>query len=73
MYRLPLSPAILFQHDEVEETLESYLTDFASIESKLDLLKSQLLGIEAQVSKNIRPIRLVYYKLNGALVSYRRC
>jgi hypothetical protein len=49
MTSYPLSPAIMIQHEEIEEALEGYLTDYSSYESQLDFLRSQLTGAEAQV------------------------
>ena len=48
-YSYPLSPALLCQHEEIEEALESYLTDYSSYESQLEFVKSQIQGAEAQV------------------------
>lgn len=49
-HRYPLVAEILSRHDEVEELLESYLVDFSSLESKVELTRSQIENAEDLVS-----------------------
>lgn len=50
LYNYPLAHEIMVQHEEVEEALESYLSDFSTLESELDQLKRQLDNTEVQAS-----------------------
>jgi C4-dicarboxylate-specific signal transduction histidine kinase len=50
LYRFPLIPEIVSRHDEIEELVESYLMDFASLESKIDYVRSQIQSSEELVS-----------------------
>lgn len=46
----PLQSAILLQHEEIEEALEDYLTDFSAFESKVEFLQGQMINAESQAS-----------------------
>jgi hypothetical protein len=50
LYAYPLCPEILVQHEEIEESLESYLIDFTSLETSLTLLRSHIQSAEEHVS-----------------------
>lgn len=50
LYKFPLSDEILIRHEEVEQALESYLTDLANIESNMEVVASQLVGFEKQAA-----------------------
>jgi len=50
LYMYPIPDEILIHHEEVEQSLEGYLTDLVSIESNLEVVASQLVGFEFQAA-----------------------
>jgi C4-dicarboxylate-specific signal transduction histidine kinase len=69
LYRFPLIPEIVSRHDEIEELVESYLMDFASLESKIDYVRSQIQSSEELVS---RLVFLVFIRFLYSLFLYFR-
>jgi len=65
--RLPLSDAILSQHEEVEELLQAYFTEYNSMSSKLEDIKNQIQNAEDLVSNsaNFPIIHLNEYMINN--------
>jgi len=49
LYSIPLDPTLLASHEEIEILLESYLTDYNSLETKLVYLKTQMQNAEELV------------------------
>ena len=50
LYRYPLMSEIMKRHEDVEESLEVYLTDLCSFECKLELLQGQMNSADTQAS-----------------------
>lgn len=50
LYNIPLDPNLLATHEEIEILLESYLTDYNSLETKLVYLKTQMQNAEELAS-----------------------
>lgn len=50
LYRYPLVPEILCQHEEIEETLEGGLHMFSELEAEFMDLRTQLQSTEEHVS-----------------------
>ncbi len=65
--RYPLGTEILSKHDDIEELIESYLIDFASLESKIDFVKAQILSSEELVSLRLDTSRNELLIANTAL------
>jgi hypothetical protein len=56
LYRYPLVPEILSQHEEIEETLEVGLHVFSELESEFTDLRNQLQSTE----EHVRPVFRVH-------------
>lgn len=70
LYTYPIPDEILMHHEEVEQSLECYLTDFASIESNLEVVATQLVGFEQRAATRLDSSRNQLLTVNIVLMIF---
>lgn len=70
LYVYPISDDLLILHEEVEQSLEGYLIDFATIDGNLEVISNQLNGFEIQAAVRLDASRNLLLTMNIILMIF---